>query len=134
VSTDTPRNESTVGKVYQQAVDALIAAAAERDKTAKGHSERVADYSALIGRKLGLVHEEITTLKYAASLHDIGKIAISGKILNKLGKLPLKRSPLCGPTLWLPSASWRRLKDCKRLFQSSGTTMSAGMAPDIRTV
>jgi HD-GYP domain-containing protein (c-di-GMP phosphodiesterase class II) len=87
VGNNSIRNDSALGKVCQQAVDALIAAAAERDKTAKGHSERVADYSVLIARKIGLSEEEIGTLRYAASLHDIGKIAISSKILNKLGRL-----------------------------------------------
>lgn len=84
---DSTRNDSALNKVYQQAVDALITAAAERDKFAKGHSERVADYSVEIGRELGLSEDELVNLKYAASLHDVGKIAISSRILNKLGKL-----------------------------------------------
>jgi response regulator RpfG family c-di-GMP phosphodiesterase len=34
-----------------------------------------------------LPHDELVNLKFAASLHDIGKVAISRKILNKIGKL-----------------------------------------------
>jgi HD-GYP domain-containing protein (c-di-GMP phosphodiesterase class II) len=84
---ESSRNDSTLNKVYQQTVDALITAASERDKFAKGHSERVADYSVSIGKELGLSADDLVNLRYAASLHDVGKIAISSRILNKLGKL-----------------------------------------------
>jgi len=72
---------------YNQTISALIAAAGQRDKTAEGHSERVSRYCFAIGKLLELPAEDLTNLKYAASLHDIGKIAISRKIINKLGKL-----------------------------------------------
>ncbi|MCE5315252.1 MAG: HD domain-containing phosphohydrolase [Armatimonadota bacterium] len=74
-------------RVYEQTIEALVAAAGQRDRTAEGHSQRVTRYSVAIGKALELSNEEITTLKYAAGLHDIGKIAVSRKILNKLGKL-----------------------------------------------
>lgn len=73
--------------VYGQTVNALIAAAGQRDKTAEGHSTRVTRYSVAVGNVLGLSEEQHITLRHAAGLHDIGKIAISRKILNKLGKL-----------------------------------------------
>ena len=80
-------NQSSLHRIYEQTVDALVAAAAQRDKTAEGHSKRVMRYSMAIGRALGLSEEVLTDLKYAASLHDIGKISVSRKILNKIGKL-----------------------------------------------
>ncbi len=74
-------------RVYEQTVEALVAAAGQRDKTAEGHSRRVTRYSMAIGRVMNLSSVELADLKYAAGLHDIGKVAISRKILNKLGKL-----------------------------------------------
>lgn len=74
-------------RIYQQTVDALVAAAAQRDQTAEGHSQRVIRYCTAIGVHLGLSSDELRNLHYAAALHDIGKVAISRKILNKLGKL-----------------------------------------------
>jgi len=74
-------------RMYEQTVEALVAAVAERDKTAEGHSQRVRRYCIAIAGVVGLNEEEMTNLRHAASLHDIGKIAISRKILNKLGKL-----------------------------------------------
>lgn len=74
-------------RMYEQTVEALVAAVGQRDKTAEGHSQRVCRYCVAIGSVMGLNEAELTNLKHAASLHDIGKIAVSSKILNKLGKL-----------------------------------------------
>lgn len=79
---------SSMDKFYKQTIDALVAAAGERDSIAQGHSERVRKYSISIASKMGcMTDEELKNLEYAASLHDIGKVAISSKILNKLGRL-----------------------------------------------
>ena len=80
-------SESRTGRVCEQTVEALVAAVTERDKSAAGHSRRVTRYSLAIGHCLGLSSEELANLRYAAGLHDVGKVAISRKILNKLGKL-----------------------------------------------
>lgn len=76
-----------VQRVYEQTVEALVAAVGQRDKTAEGHSLRVTRYCIAIGKVIGLPEEELVNLKHAAGLHDIGKVAVSRKILNKLGKL-----------------------------------------------
>lgn len=74
-------------RVYEQTIDALIAAVGQRDKTAEGHSQRVTRYCMAVGRTMSLSPIDLVNLKYAAGLHDIGKIAISRRILNKLGSL-----------------------------------------------
>jgi len=74
-------------RVYEQTIDALVTAAGQRDKTAEGHSRRVTRYCVAVGRALGLRGDDLANLRYAAGLHDIGKVAISRKILNKLGRL-----------------------------------------------
>lgn len=58
-----------------------------KDSYTKGHSVRVAEYSALIARELNWDENEIQNLKYVALLHDIGKVGIPDNILNKPGKL-----------------------------------------------
>jgi putative nucleotidyltransferase with HDIG domain len=79
---------NAMDKHYRQTIDALVAAAGERDSIAQAHSERVRQYSAAIAERLGDISpEDMKNLSYAASLHDIGKVAISGRILNKLGRL-----------------------------------------------
>jgi HD-GYP domain-containing protein (c-di-GMP phosphodiesterase class II) len=73
--------------IYQQTVEALVAATGERDQHAKGHSERVTTYCLAIAEQMQVDDETYRNLRYAAGLHDVGKIGISRSILNKLGKL-----------------------------------------------
>lgn len=52
-----------------------------------GHSSRVSRYAEKLTRKLLMSEEEISTIKRAAMLHDIGMVGISSKILRKKSKL-----------------------------------------------
>lgn len=70
-----------------EAIRSLALAEEAKDPYAKGHSERVAKYSCLIGRKLGFSRVELRILENAAILHDIGKMGIADSILHKKGKL-----------------------------------------------
>lgn len=58
-----------------------------KDEYTKGHSYRVAEYSALIAKQLGWSENEVQNLRNAAFLHDIGKIGVPDTILNKPTKL-----------------------------------------------
>lgn len=51
------------------------------------HSERVAELAVAAGRVIGLGESELTDLRRAGLLHDIGKLAISSRILDKPGRL-----------------------------------------------
>ena len=65
----------------------LAAAIDEKDPYTRGHSGRVAKYSALIGQELGLTTEELDKLRIAALLHDVGKIGVEDRVLKKPGSL-----------------------------------------------
>ncbi len=65
----------------------LSRAAEYRDEHTGEHIRRMAHYSALIARKLGLNEEAVESILYAAPLHDIGKIGIPDQILLKPGPL-----------------------------------------------
>ncbi len=58
-----------------------------KDHYTKGHSERVAAYSAEIGRRMGKSAEEQRQLFEMGLLHDIGKIGIPEEIINKTERL-----------------------------------------------
>lgn len=58
-----------------------------KDVHTRGHSERVAKYSVLLGRYINLSQIEIDILRRGALLHDIGKIGIQDTVLNKEGRL-----------------------------------------------
>ncbi len=74
-------------KEYRDTADQIIRIIAKtidaRDKYTSGHSHRVASYAVEIGRRYGLNQEQLEQLRYAALLHDIGKIGIPDHILNK---------------------------------------------------
>jgi putative two-component system response regulator len=59
----------------------------EKDPYTSGHSDRVCDYSDLISTRLSLSPKERNELQIAAYLHDIGKIGISNRFINKKGVL-----------------------------------------------
>lgn len=73
--------------LLREGIEAVNKAAESREVQASGHSEMVARYADLIGRALGMSQEELTELVYAARVHDIGKLFVPEKILNKMGPL-----------------------------------------------
>ena len=58
-----------------------------KDRYTKGHSARVSYYSQKIAEKLGMNEEQVRDIGYIGLMHDCGKLAIPGTILNKPGKL-----------------------------------------------
>ena len=74
-------------QAYLDMVQTLRSAVEAKDTYTRGHSDRVAEYSVLIGEKLGLAEDQIKTLKIGGLFHDIGKIGIPDSILLKPGKL-----------------------------------------------
>jgi len=77
----------TLHKTYVDTVKALAAAIDAKDPYTRGHSERVAEYAIAICKKINLSEESKREIETAAFLHDIGKIGIDDKILQKPGKL-----------------------------------------------
>ncbi len=75
---------------FEQTVKALAHAIDAKDQYTHGHSSRVADYSRRIAERSGKSVEECQKIYYAALLHDVGKIGVPDRILNKEGKLTLE--------------------------------------------
>lgn len=68
-------------------VHSLVAAIEAKDPYTRGHSERVAEYAVRTAEELGLSREVIESVRFAALLHDLGKIAVERRILNKPSRL-----------------------------------------------
>ncbi|HEY0519795.1 MAG TPA: HD-GYP domain-containing protein [Ilumatobacteraceae bacterium] len=90
----------------------LVADLSRHDRLTRGHSERVRAYSQMIGEELGLSESEIDSLRWAALLHDIGKLEVPFEILNKPGSLTeeefdvVRKHPGIGAKLAAPLAGW----------------------------
>jgi putative nucleotidyltransferase with HDIG domain len=65
----------------------LAAALEARDPYTHGHSRRVARYSTMIAKKLGVPAADVAKIRLAATVHDVGKLVVPLAILNKPGKL-----------------------------------------------
>ena len=70
-----------------QTIQTLANAIDAKDPYTKGHSTRVSQYSVLIAEELGWDPDRISDLRYAALLHDIGKIGVPDSILNNPKRL-----------------------------------------------
>ena len=64
----------------------LIEALNRHDRKTRGHTEKVRALSEVIAQEMGLSEVERNRLRWAAVLHDIGKLAVPAEILNKPGK------------------------------------------------
>jgi putative two-component system response regulator len=71
----------------ENVVFSLVKSIEARDFYTAGHSRRVAEISADLGRELGLPDKEVEILHKSSLLHDVGKIGVPDMILNKQGKL-----------------------------------------------
>ena len=85
-----------------RAAASLAKAVDARDAYTGSHSERVGDLAKQIARRLGLDEAQVDLIRLAASLHDLGKLAIPEEILRKPGtltdseRLVIERHPQIG--------------------------------------
>lgn len=68
-------------------IERLARAAEFRDDNTGQHTERVGQMAALLAKRIGLPDSQVSLIRRAAPLHDVGKIGIPDSILLKLGKL-----------------------------------------------
>ena len=73
--------------VLREAIETLTRAAESRELNSSGHGEMVAHYCEVIARSLRLSLEDVADLAYAARVHDVGKIFVPERTLNKSGPL-----------------------------------------------
>lgn len=74
-------------EVYLDTLTALVSALDAKDSYTRGHSERVAAYAAEIAREMKMSEDQVEVIQHMALLHDVGKIGIHDRVLNKTGRL-----------------------------------------------
>ena len=75
---------------YRDTIYRLVIAAEYKDEDTGNHIVRIGQYCTFIAEKLCLPSSEVQSIKYAAPMHDVGKIGIPDNILTKKGKLTEK--------------------------------------------
>lgn len=84
---DLVKANLSLEEMFQQTVAGFAQALEESDMYTRGHSERVAVYSEILGRGLTLPDAELRRIVQAGVMHDVGKIGVRYDMLNKPGKL-----------------------------------------------
>ena len=72
---------------YLESIQTLRYTVEAKDTYTRGHSDRVSEYSVLIGKYMGLSDDDLRTLQLGGLFHDIGKIGVPDVILQKDSKL-----------------------------------------------
>ena len=96
-------------------VKSLVSALEAKDKYTRDHSTRVTEITLSIARKMGYDERELRDLELASVLHDVGKIALSERILDKKSKLTeeemnqIRAHPVIGETILMPVVELRQI-------------------------
>ncbi|HEY6935639.1 MAG TPA: diguanylate cyclase, partial [Terriglobales bacterium] len=104
-------------EVLKEAIEVLCRAAETREVHAASHGEAVAKHARMVGRALGMEADELADLVYAGRVHDVGKIFLPEKILNKPGGLTedeyylVKMHPKVGGEILATIPGSRRLRE-----------------------
>jgi len=80
-------SKDKLADAYMGTVEALRIAVDAKDTYTKGHSDRVAFYSKLIAKEIGISEEEQERIYIGGLFHDIGKIGVPDAILQRQDKL-----------------------------------------------
>lgn len=81
------RSYEKLQKLFEETIHVLASAMEARDPYTAGHQRRVTSLAYAIAVEMGLPEEQITGLRMAALIHDIGKIFVPAEILSKPGQL-----------------------------------------------
>jgi putative nucleotidyltransferase with HDIG domain len=74
-------------RAYDATMAALCQAVETKDFYTRGHSERVSKGAAMLARQVGMHAERVEAIRYAGMLHDVGKLGVPTKVLQKTGPL-----------------------------------------------
>lgn len=113
MNTELKESKEKLEKTYLETIEMLRYTVELKDAYTRGHSDRVAAYSVLIGEELGLYDKDLRVLNIGGMFHDIGKIGIPDTILSKKGKLSdieyeeIKKHPTIGKQIIANSTVFR---------------------------
>jgi len=91
---------------------ALVASLSRHDRVTRGHSERVRVFTDVIAQEMALSRADRDRLRWAALIHDVGKLEVPGRLLRKPGKPSpdewetLRLHPEVGARLAAPLNGW----------------------------
>ena len=100
---------------YMESIETLRLAVDAKDPYTRGHSDRVSEYSVLLGKEVGVSEEDLEILRIGGLFHDIGKIGVPDTILLKSSKLTdneyseIKNHPSVGAHILATASIFERI-------------------------
>lgn len=80
-------SQATLRSTHEAMLRGFVKILETRDLYTRGHTERVAEFALAIGRELGFSDTQLARLRWAALIHDVGKLAVPTAIMRKQGTL-----------------------------------------------
>lgn len=80
-------SQATLRATHESMLRGFVKILETRDLYTRGHTERVAEFSLAIGRELGFSEGQLARMRFAALIHDVGKLAVPTAIMRKQGAL-----------------------------------------------
>ena len=74
-------------KATEDIIQAMSYTSEIRDPYTAGHQKKVCELAVVIGKEMNITEEQLQGVKFAAMIHDIGKISVPSDILSKPGKI-----------------------------------------------
>lgn len=102
-------------RAYMDSIQTLRYTVEAKDSYTRGHSDRVSEFSVLIGKYMGLSEDDLKTLRIGGLFHDIGKIGVPDSILLKTAKLTddeyseIKNHPTIGAHILSTASTFQNL-------------------------
>jgi len=87
INTELKDTYEKLERSYMESIQTVRYTVEAKDSYTRGHSDRVSEYSVLIGKYMGLSEEELKNLRIGGLFHDVGKIGVPDSILLKTEKL-----------------------------------------------
>lgn len=81
------RSFAMLQKATEDIIQAMSFTSEIRDPYTAGHQKKVCELAVAIGEKMNITEEQLQGVKFAAMIHDIGKISVPSDILSKPGKI-----------------------------------------------
>ena len=81
------RSFAMLQKATEDIIQAMSFTSEIRDPYTAGHQKKVCELAVAIGKEMNITEEQLQGVKFAAMIHDIGKISVPSDILSKPGKI-----------------------------------------------
>jgi hypothetical protein len=112
LATSTTDTSEQAAQWSAELILSLVTALTAHDRRTRGHAERTRVFTDLLSEELGLSQHDRDRLRWASLLHDIGKLEVSQRLLNKPGRPTaqeweqLRRHPEAGDLMVAPMRDW----------------------------